>query len=120
MCKDATYKDVRSFTELNNDDFLSGSDVRRLETHYDDVEDIDLFVAGVLEKPHEDALVGPAFKCIIGDQFIRCKYSKRVPVLFIELYFIRLKEGDRFWYENDDPDTRFTPQQLREIKKVRK
>ena len=102
MCSSGTYKDVRSFTELNNDGFLSGSDVRRLETHYDDVDDIDLFVAGVLEKPHQDALVGPAFKCIIGDQFIR------------------LKEGDRFWYENDDPDTRFTPRQLREIKKVRK
>ena len=89
MCKDATYKDVRSFTELNNDDFLSGSDVRRLETHYDDVDDIDLFVAGVLEKPHQDALVGPAFKCIIGDQFIRCsKYLKRVhAALFVEFFY---------------------------------
>ena len=118
MCSSGTYKDVQSFTELNNDDFLSGSDVRRLETHYADVDDIDLFVAGVLEKPHQDALVGPAFKCIIGDQFIRCKYPKRVPVLFVELCVSRLKEGDRFWYENDDPDTNFTPRQLQEIKKV--
>lgn len=100
MCSSGTYKDVQSFTELNNDGFLSGSDVRSLETHYADVDDIDLFPAGVLEKPHQDALVGPAFKCIIGDQFIR------------------LKEGDRFWYENDDPDTRFTPRQLQEIKKA--
>ena len=71
MCSSGTYKDVQSFTELNNDGFLSGSDVRSLETHYADVDDIDLFPAGVLEKPHQDALVGPAFKCIIGDQFIR-------------------------------------------------
>ena len=74
MCASGTYKDVRSFTELNNDGYLSGSDVRKLESHYDHIDDIDLFVAGVLEAPHLDALVGPAFKCIIGDQFIRCKY----------------------------------------------
>jgi len=101
MCASGTYKDVRSFTELNNDGYLSGSDVRKLESHYDHIDDIDLFVAGVLEAPHLDALVGPAFKCIIGDQFIR------------------LKEGDRFWYENgEDPNTRFTLRQLQAIKKA--
>ena len=71
MCSSGTYKEVRSFSELNNDGFLSGSDVRKLERHYDHIDDIDLFVAGVLEAPHLDSLVGPAFKCIIGDQFIR-------------------------------------------------
>ena len=74
MCSSGTYKEVKSFSELNNDDFLSGSDIRKLQRHYDDVDDIDLFVAGVLERPHRDSLVGPAFKCIMGDQFIRCKY----------------------------------------------
>lgn len=101
MCSSGTYKEVRSFTELNNDGFLSGSDVRKLERHYDHIDDIDLFVAGVLEAPHLDSLVGPAFKCIIGDQFIR------------------MKEGDRFWYENgEDPETRFTLRQLQAIKRA--
>ena len=71
MCASGTYKGVRSFTDLNDDGFLSGSDVRKLEQFYEHIDDIDLFVAGVLEARHEDALVGPAFKCIIGDQFIR-------------------------------------------------
>lgn len=101
MCASGTYKKVRSFSELSNDGFLSGSDVRKLQRHYDHVDDIDLFVAGVLEAPHLDSLVGPAFKCIIGDQFIR------------------MKEGDRFWYENgEDPDTRFTRRQLQAIKRA--
>jgi peroxidase len=101
VCASGTYKGVRSFTDLNDDGFLSGSDVRKLEQFYEHIDDIDLFVAGVLEARHEDALVGPAFKCIIGDQFIR------------------LKEGDRFWYENGlDSNIRFTTRQLKEIKQT--
>jgi len=68
---------------------------------YKDIEDIDLFVGGIIEKPHKDGLVGPTFKCIIGDQFTR------------------LRRGDRFFYEHGfDRRTRFTPEQLDEIRKT--
>ena len=53
-----------------------------------------------MENPHQDSLVGPAFKCILGDQFIR------------------LKEGDRFWYETNDRITGFTSQQLDAIRQA--
>ena len=46
-----------------------------------DVEDIDLFVGGFMEAIHLDSMIGPVFKCIIGDQFAR------------------LKKGDRFFYD---------------------
>ena len=70
----------------------------------------DLFVGGFLEEPHQDSILGPVFKCIIGDTFAR------------------LKLGDRFFYDLDNeglnmsPDARntlrFTRGQLREIRKV--
>ncbi|VDK51259.1 unnamed protein product [Cylicostephanus goldi] len=58
---------------------------------------IDLWVGGIAEKRLPDALFGPTFACIIGDQFRR------------------LRDGDRFWYENDGV---FTKLQLQQIKKA--
>ncbi|XP_013391277.1 uncharacterized protein LOC106159524 [Lingula anatina] len=73
--------------------------ITKLEQTYDHVDDIDLFTGGLSEDNVEGGLIGPVFACIIGDQFRR------------------LRQGDRFWYENKNP-THFTPGQLKELKKV--
>jgi len=75
--------------------------VPRLQALYKTVDDIDLFVGGLLEPPVETGLLGPTFLCIIGDQFQR------------------LKSGDRFWYEHKlENGAGLSPQQLAEIRKV--
>lgn len=61
-----------------------------------------MFVGGLLESSEDDAVVGPTFRDIIADQFSR------------------LRRGDRYFYDNDatvNPG-HFSPQQLREIKKI--
>lgn len=50
------------------------------------------------EKPLEGSIIGPTLTCIIQDQFIR------------------LKKGDRFWYENPFKPHSFTIKQLNEIR----
>ena len=67
--------------------------VSHLQKMYRSIDDIDLFVGGFLEHPHQDSLIGPVFKCIIGDQFAR------------------LKIGDRFFYDlGVDTNTMFNQQ----------
>jgi peroxidase len=98
-CADGSFKAVSKIDDLSRDGYISSEEVSRLKTVYDDVEDIDLFVGGVLEEPHRNSLLGPTFKCIVGDQFLR------------------LKRGDRFWYENNHADG-FSLAQVNELRKV--
>ncbi|VDM81115.1 unnamed protein product [Strongylus vulgaris] len=78
-------------------DIPDGSVRAKLRSLYGHPANIDLWVGGVAEKRLPDALMGPTFACIIGDQFRR------------------LRDGDRFWYENDGI---FTKLQLQQIKKA--
>ena len=52
-------------------DVLSTIHIDQLKELYEHLDDIDLFVGGFLEKPHEDALIGRTFQCIVGDTFAR-------------------------------------------------
>merc|ERR1712083_625971 len=55
----------------------------KIKSVYRSVDEIDLFVGGLAEKP-EDGIVGPTFACIIGKQFRA------------------LMEGDRFFHHHTD------------------
>ena len=89
---------------------IANDDIDKLKKVYIDVDDVDLFVGGFLERPHQDSILGPTFKCIVGDTFAR------------------IKLGDRFFYDlsntgpNMNPDVRktnrFTSRQLREIRRT--
>uniref|UniRef100_A0A0N5C3R9 peroxidase n=1 Tax=Strongyloides papillosus TaxID=174720 RepID=A0A0N5C3R9_STREA len=70
---------------------------KRAKELYRNVENIDLFAGAMLEEPLEGAVVGPTFACIIGEQFIR------------------LRDGDRFWYENRQL---FTQEQINNLRQL--
>ena len=93
---------VSDFSQLTRGSWLSSGDASNLRSVYKNVNDIDLFAGAMLEEAHREGLVGPTFKCIIGDQFTR------------------LKRGDRFWYESGDQKTRFSPGQLAELRRASK
>lgn len=80
---------VTSFAQITSDPTLQAS----LQKAYGSVNDIDVLVGGLAEDHAAGAMVGPLFQKIIADQFER------------------LRDGDRFWYENGQ----FTAAELAQI-----
>ena len=70
---------VDSFAGISSDRNLQ----RVLRRAYGDVDDLDLWVAALAEDHVAGAMVGETLRAIIADQFRR------------------LRDGDRFWFEND-------------------
>lgn len=77
----------------------SNSDIaEKLETLYGDVDNIDPWVGGLVEDHVSDAMIGQTFATIMGEQFER------------------LRDGDRFWYENPDNPHPLSEEQLEMVK----
>ena len=72
-------KPARRFSDITSDPDLQA----RLAQAYNSPDDMDLWVAGLAEDHVAGTLVGETFHAILVDQFKR------------------LRDGDRFWYEND-------------------
>lgn len=82
-------------------DFRNELTAIRLRKLYGSDDNIDLFVGALAEEPILGSAVGSVLTCIFS------------------LTFGRLRQGDRFWYENPDPNLDiFTPDQLAEIKQT--
>ncbi|XP_058467480.1 uncharacterized protein LOC131440325 isoform X2 [Malaya genurostris] len=89
---------IREWEDL--DRVMGPASAHRLRKAYRFIDDIDLFVGGLAERPVVGGIVGPTFSCIIAQQFSN------------------LRRGDRFWYENPGFESSFTPAQLDAIRQV--
>jgi peroxidase len=70
---------VQTFADINPDPVVQ----QQLKSLYGNVNNIDLWVGGLAEKHIPGDSLGPTFTNIIANQFSR------------------LRDGDRFWYQND-------------------
>lgn len=91
-----------NMSEVNDFDDLAGEITdetvrQKLKELYGSVHNIDVWVGGILENQVEGGKVGPLFRCLLVEQFKR------------------LRDGDRFWYENP---SMFKPDQLRQLKQI--
>jgi hypothetical protein len=71
---------AQRFADITPDPELQAA----LEDVYAEVDDVELWVGGLAEPHLAGALVGETFHAILLDQFLR------------------LRDGDRFWYANDE------------------
>ncbi|XP_054710141.1 peroxidasin-like [Uloborus diversus] len=91
FCNFSSASTFRDFEKEIQDQEL----LKKLETLYGHPDNVDLWVGGISEEVKEGAKVGPTLLCLLIDQFRR------------------VRDGDRFWYENEGI---FTPDQLVQIK----
>ncbi|XP_058056825.1 uncharacterized protein LOC131208190 [Anopheles bellator] len=91
-------------TKLSFDDMayfgLSRAKRSVLETLYQEPEDIDLLIGGLMETPALGTVFGPTLTCLLAIQFAS------------------MRNSDRFWYENDLPPSSLTLDQLQAIRRV--
>ncbi len=80
------------FADITDDQNLAA----RLQVAYASIDDMDAWVGGLAEDPVPGALVGPTFHAILVDQFQR------------------LRDGDRFWYQNQ-----FSPVEIAQLQRTR-
>jgi len=97
-----SYNAVRSALGLTSisqfqDDIFSPENATKLASVYSATDEMDLWVAGLAEKPTGDALVGEVFQRIIKQQFEN------------------IRDGDAAWYENDQ----FSAKELKKLKRLK-
>lgn len=93
----AGYNDVRESLGLSriesfDDPIWQGDFGQKLAQVYASPDEVDLWIAGLSESPTGDSLAGETFTAILSNQFEA------------------LRDGDRFWYENQ-----FSGQQLKDL-----
>ncbi|XP_053680578.1 chorion peroxidase [Anopheles nili] len=74
----------------------SGS-FEQMKRMYREPANVDVYSGALSEPPVKNGIVGPLLTCLIADQFLR------------------LKQGDSFWYERQRGPQRFTAGQLEQI-----
>ena len=57
---------------------MTAEQISELSSVYSSVEDIDLFIAGLMEKHVPGGKLGPTFSCIIANQVSDCLGSKNI------------------------------------------
>ncbi|XP_046387846.1 uncharacterized protein LOC124157292 [Ischnura elegans] len=86
-----------SFSDLKGE--MDEAALQRLASLYNSVDDVDMYSGSLSEIPIGEGLLGPTFSCLMADQFLR------------------LKHGDRYWYETPELPQAFDPYQLDEIRR---
>ncbi|XP_066937069.1 peroxidase-like [Macrobrachium rosenbergii] len=89
---------VNGFEDLAN--YMTNKTAYKYSTLFRHVDDIDLWSAGVSERPLRGSLLGATFSCIVAHQMAR------------------IRRGDRYWYELPGQPSSFTIDQLQSIRKT--
>lgn len=89
-----------SFDDLELYGGLSQESRSVLQALYQNAEDVDLLAGALMETPALGTIFGPTLSCLLSIQFDN------------------LRNGDRFWYENEIPPSSLNLDQLQAVRRV--
>lgn len=90
---------VNSWSDLR--DVMTDENIEMLKSVYSSVDDVDMFIGGILESPKSGVVLGSTFGKIVGDQFIR------------------LRHADNYFYDlGGSRPSKFTPSQLSQLRRA--
>lgn len=78
----------------------TASEHQTLLKAYQTIDDVDLVIGALMEKPVNGAIFGPTINCILAIQFEK------------------MRNSDRFWYENDIPPSSLNVDALKAVRDV--
>ncbi|XP_025200669.1 lactoperoxidase isoform X2 [Melanaphis sacchari] len=96
--KTCGFSKPRNFSDLEG--HVEPATLQRISKLYKSIDDLDLYTGLLSEKPLEGSILGPTITCLLADQFLR------------------VKSGDRYWYETNEKPQAFNQDQLSEIRKT--
>ena len=67
-------KHAEQFSDFS--DMFTAEQIEMLRSVYSHVDDVDLYLGGLLEKPMAGSLLGQTFSCIIADQVKKTKKNE--------------------------------------------
>ncbi|RWS28562.1 peroxidase-like protein [Leptotrombidium deliense] len=91
---------VQTWNDFLKLHLFTNETVMLLKKFYESLLDVDLIVGLFLEKKQNNEKLSETLQCILKEQFVR------------------LRKGDRFWYENSDIISSFTEDQLTQIRSI--
>ena len=121
----STGKKIRGWKMLRRVLMFPSRVIPVLRRLYKSYKDLDMYSTALMEKP--PTRNGRRSQVLPPTHAGRKTSLKHVLPVYIQYLFLsaiaasqfaRLRRADRFFYENQGPRTRFTPAQLREIKKT--
>ncbi|RWS10581.1 peroxidase-like protein [Dinothrombium tinctorium] len=94
------FDEIKTWSDVEKARLFSAKVYNKIKSLYESPNDVDFVIGSFLEASESKSSLPATLKCVISEQFSR------------------LRQGDRYWYENGNMVASFSREQLEQLRKV--